>query len=150
MNGLITMHSVRLQDISGHALVGEHSLPQRQGGKARRGWKLVLIAAGLLVCTLGMMRSAQAVPTWITCTPRESMVFPERIHVKCASAVGGIIYFALDTVDDAATARALSVINTTLVAGRALWVLYDPVDTTGTAIGCLAHDCRLIIAVGMK
>ena len=115
-----------------------------------RRWKLALIAVGLLVYTLGARGSAQAAPTWITCNPAESMTFPERIHVKCASAVGNIIFFALGTNDEAAAARALSVINTALVAGRALTVLYDPADTGGTTIGCLASDCRLIQAVGIK
>jgi len=86
----------------------------------------------------------------MTCTPTESMTYSARIHVKCASAVGSIIYFALGTNDEAAAARALSVINTALVAGRALTVLYDPADTGGTTIGCLASDCRLIQAVGIK
>jgi citrate lyase alpha subunit len=115
-----------------------------------KGWKLGLIAAGLLVWTLGAIGSAQAASTGITCTPTESMTYSARIHVKCASAVGGIIYFALGTHDEAAAARALSVINTALVAGRSLAVLYDPADTSGTTIGCLASDCRLIQAVGIK
>jgi hypothetical protein len=109
-----------------------------------------LIAVGLLVYTLGARGSAQAAPTWITCNPAESMTFPERIHVKCASAVGGIIFFSLGTNDEAATARALSMINTALVAGRGLGVLYDPADTSGTAFGCLASDCRRIQAIGIK
>ncbi len=113
-------------------------------------WKLLLIAMGLLVYTLGTMDTAQATPTWVTCTPTESMMFSQRIHVKCASAVGGIIYFSLGTNNDAAAERALSMINTALVAGRSLAVLYDPDDTGGTAIGCLSFDCRLIQAIGIR
>jgi hypothetical protein len=126
------------------------SLPHRQGEKAMKGWKLGLIAAGLLVWTLVAIGSAQAASTWITCTPTESITGSQRIHVKCASAVGGIIFFALGVNDEAAAARALSVINTALVAGRGLTLLYDPADTNGTAIGCLASDCRMIQAIGIK
>ena len=123
---------------------------QRQGGKAMKGWKLALIAMGLLAYTLGVRGSAQAASTWVTCTPTESMTYSQRIHVRCASAVGGITFFASGTTDEASAARALSVINTALVAGRSVSVLYDPADTRGTTIGCLAADCRLIQAVGIK
>lgn len=117
-----------------------------------RRWKLAVIAVGLLACTLGARGSAQAASTWITCTPTASMTYTfERIHVRCASAVGGIIFFALGTKDEAAAARALSVINTALVAGRTLSVLYDPADQNGgTSIGCQSKDCRLIQAVGIR
>jgi hypothetical protein len=115
-----------------------------------KGWKLALIAVGLLVGTLGARGMVQAAPTLVTCNPIESMTFLERIHVKCSSAIGGIVYFALGTNDEAAAARALSVINTALVAGRGLAVIYDPADTSGTAFGCLASDCRRIQAIGFR
>jgi hypothetical protein len=60
--------------------------------------------------------------------------------------VGGIQYFALSTANAAHAARVLSVLSTAHAAGRQLSILYEPSDTSGTAIGCLETDCRLILA----
>ncbi|MCZ7572790.1 MAG: hypothetical protein M5U01_29900 [Ardenticatenaceae bacterium] len=86
--------------------------------------------------------------TWTTCTPARVGVFTTRIHIKCAAAVGGIWYFAVATTDDAHAARVLSLLNTALVTGRSLVILYNPSDTTGgPPIGCAANDCRLLLAL---
>ncbi len=85
---------------------------------------------------------------WTLCNPTRVGVFPERIHVRCAEAAGGNIYFfALSTVDASHTARILSILSTALAAGRTLEILYDPADTSGTTIHCQENDCRLIVAV---
>jgi hypothetical protein len=68
--------------------------------------------------------------------------------VRCTAAVGGgIVYFAYATADAPAAARVLSVLSTAHVAGRTLGITYEAGDTSGTAIGCLANDCRLILGV---
>jgi hypothetical protein len=86
--------------------------------------------------------------TWTICNPTRVGVFPERIHVRCAEPVsGGIDFFALSTADASHTARVLSILSTALAAGRTLEILYDPTDTSGTAINCAEANCRLIIAV---
>ncbi|RMD97362.1 MAG: hypothetical protein D6816_17665 [Bacteroidetes bacterium] len=85
---------------------------------------------------------------WANCTPTNVAVFSERIHVRCQTAVNGILYFAFPTTNDAETARILSLFTSAQVTGRLLQVLYDPADTTtGPAIGCGANDCRVITAV---
>lgn len=91
---------------------------------------------------------APAASVWISCTPVSVMTYTGRVHVKCSAAVGGISYFAASTADASNAARVLSVISTAQVAGRTLSILYDPADTSGTAISCQAADCRLIQAVG--
>jgi hypothetical protein len=83
----------------------------------------------------------------ISCTPVEVAAFKERVHVKCAAAVGGILYFAAPTSDVAHAARILSLISTAQVAGRTLGIKYDPADTKGSSFGCGKSDCRTIIAV---
>jgi hypothetical protein len=86
----------------------------------------------------------------ISCVPVQVVVFTTapRMHVRCASAVGGIVYFAQSTSNSSLAARVLSLLTTAQVAGRTLVIRYDPADTSGAAIGCLISDCRLIQAVG--
>lgn len=121
-------------------------------------WFSRSIAKGLsaiLVCLIAIStwfllptNSASAAQTWTSCVPVEIMNYRGRIHVKCASAIGGIIYFAAPTSDSAFVARTLSVLSTAQVAGRTLTILYDPADQSGASIGCQVNDCRLILAAG--
>lgn len=84
----------------------------------------------------------------IDCQPVEVASLQQRIHVLCSTGRNGIVYFAIGTQrtpDETAFAvRALSIANTALVAGRPLSIRFDPNDTSGSAIGCLVQDCRLI------
>ncbi len=89
--------------------------------------------------------------TWVGCTPARVGVFTTRIHVKCSAAISGIWYFAYATADDAEAARVLSVLNSALLTGRTLVILYDPSDaTSGPPIGCAANDCRLLQALEVE
>ncbi|GAB4534559.1 MAG: hypothetical protein Fur0018_24470 [Anaerolineales bacterium] len=85
--------------------------------------------------------------TWVTCTPNNVAVFSERIHVKCNESYSGVRYFAYPTTNAAATARFLSLLTSAQVAGHTLSILYNPADTSGTAYGCAASDCRPFQAV---
>lgn len=96
----------------------------------------------------GSTTQATATSTWVTCVPIQIVTYAVRVHVRCQTAISGVSFFAAPTSDGANVARVLSVITAAQVAGRTLDVLYDPADTSGTAIGCLAADCRLIQAVG--
>ncbi len=88
---------------------------------------------------------------WADCLPARVAVFGNRIHVRCTAAVSNLWYFAYPTTDDAEAARVLSLMTTAQVTGQTLGVLYDPNDTTsGPAVGCLAADCRLLLALEMK
>jgi len=94
---------------------------------------------------------ASPASAWADCTPARVGVFATRIHVKCTAAVSGIWYFAYPTTDVAGVARVLSVLNTALVTGRTVVILYDPGDTTsGPPVGCAASDCRLLQALEIK
>ena len=95
-------------------------------------------SAGLVSATAG----------WVSCVPIQVVTFASRVHVQCQTAIGGVSYFAASTTNAANVARILSVLTAAQLAGRTLSILYDPADTSGTAIGCQAGDCRLIQAVG--
>jgi hypothetical protein len=112
--------------------------------------KLSALSLGALVASIVAPEAAQASPTWISCTPVQSMAYSSRIHVKCSASVGGIYYFAASTSNADNAARMLSTINAGLVSGRTLSILYDPADLSGSSIGCSNSDCRLIQAVGIK
>lgn len=81
------------------------------------------------------------------CVPANVGVYDERVHIKCAAATAGIQFFAKSTTDANEVARVLSVLTIAQAMGRTIDILYDPADTSGTAIGCQANDCRLILAV---
>jgi hypothetical protein len=104
------------------------------------------IAAGFLFALAP--QAANAAPVDGFCTADQVMVWTNRVHVRCATPVGSIKYFAISTSDQAQAARVLSVINTALVAGRTLTIRHDPADLSGASIGCLTSDCRLIQAIG--
>ena len=78
------------------------------------------------------------------CQPDEVAVWPNRIHVRCESAIGGVLYFAVPVSDAPHAARMLSLISTAVVAGRTMLVIYEPSDTSGVALGCPANNCRLL------
>jgi hypothetical protein len=103
---------------------------------------------GLLWLGLAGAKEAQAQLVVIDCQPVEVASLQRRIHVLCSTGRNGIVYFALGTnrtPDETAFAvRALSIANTALVSGRPLLIRFDANDTSGTVIGCLAQDCRLI------
>ncbi len=96
----------------------------------------------------GSTGQAPAAAQWVSCVPINVTTYPLRMHVQCQAPISGISYFAASTADTASAARILSILTTAQVAGRTLNVLYDPADTSGTAIGCPSSDCRLIQAVG--
>ena len=90
--------------------------------------------------------SSPETPTALhTCTSNGVAVFSSRIHVECTTAAsGGIRFFALGTTSSSHTARILTILSMAHVTGKSLSIAYDPNDTSGTTIGCLASDCRLI------
>lgn len=107
-----------------------------------------VLAAALVAATAATSPAAQSLPeapasVWTICTPSSVAEFGSRIHVHCTTAVSGISYFAVATSNVNRTAHALSLFSIALASGRDLRILYDPANTSGTAIGCLAADCRL-------
>jgi hypothetical protein len=85
--------------------------------------------------------------TWVTCTPARIATFENRVHVLCTAPISGIWYFAAPASDPAYAARVLGIFTAAMALGQDLTVLYDPADTSGTAFGCNAADCRRIVGV---
>jgi hypothetical protein len=109
-----------------------------------------LLAAAFVVATAVTSSTAQSLPegpaqTQATtiCTPLTVAEFPNRIHIHCTVAVSGISYFAVATSDPSRAAHALALFATALASGHDVRIFYDAANTNGTAIGCLAADCRL-------
>ena len=94
------------------------------------------------------LQPAQDLATTI-CTPSTVAEFPSRVHIRCTTAVSGILYFAVSTSNVNRAAHALALFSTALASGHDLRIYYDPANTSGTAIGCLAADCRLADGVEM-
>lgn len=114
----------------------------------RLGWVYLPAATALLSALPLLGDGAAAYAAETSCTPSNVIVFANRVHIRCEETVGGIRFFAAPTSDAAHAARVLSVISTATVAARNVVIFYDPANTSGTAIGCAASDCRLIDAVG--
>jgi hypothetical protein len=98
---------------------------------------------------------------WYQCnTPNHVAVFIDRVHIYCPSttpvtggqpALTGIFYFAFPTApDSAAASRFLSVLQSSAIAGRTVWVELDPSDTSGASFGCGSGNCRRIIGLEMR
>lgn len=87
-------------------------------------------------------------------------LFSNRIHIYCASTTpistapalsDSIHWFAVPTSPDSAQAsRFLSLFQSSTISGRTLWVQLDPVDTSGTSIGCGSSDCRRIYGAELR
>ena len=103
---------------------------------------------------LAYANSAMAALEYIDCTPVEVVSLEQRIHVRCSTGRNGVIYFSLGTSRNASETafanRALQMGNMALVSGRPLAIRYESTDTSGTAIGCLATDCRLIQTIYLR
>ena len=99
--------------------------------------------------TIGSLLLSPAVRAdQVNCTAEHVMVFNNRVHIQCTASVGGIFFFAAPVTDSAYVARVLNILATATAAGRTVIIQYDPSDTSGTAFGCQASDCRRLTAVG--
>jgi hypothetical protein len=119
-------------------------------------WLAILML--LLVVALGVaaagrlaaqpVRAAPALGVNYTCTPNLVVSANNRVVARCAVAYNSTIsWFAYPTSDSANASRMLSVFETAKATGDTITVYFDTTDTSGTAFGCLATDCRAIWAV---
>lgn len=90
----------------------------------------------------------------VQCKPVSTAVFfGSRVHLQCetgSSPNGSILFFALSAATSTEIQQAnefQSMAMTALTSGKPLWIFYDDADTSGTAFGCGAGDCRK--ALGM-
>lgn len=110
--------------------------------------------AALVLALLLPAGPARAALEVIDCVPVEVASLERRMHVRCSTGRNGIIYFSLGTNrtpgETAFATRALQMANMALVSGRPLAIRYESTDTSGTAIGCLDTDCRLIQTIYLR
>jgi hypothetical protein len=118
---------------------------------------VVLPVVAAVVVLLGAstptQASAPAAPLDVfACTPTGVAAFTNRVHVRCSPAApNNISYFAVCSASDSATAsRFLSVFTTAKATGKNLDIFYTPSDTSGTACGCAAGDCRVLWGAEVK
>jgi len=133
---------------------------RKMNKKISKFWVAVLLLLTIVVsfAAIGMLRAklAQAAEpeagvTW-TCSP--DLVVSANIRVVAHCANGYVInptttirWFAYPTKDSANASRMLSVFETAKATTSTLTFYFDTSDTSGTAYGCLASDCRAIWAV---
>jgi hypothetical protein len=110
-----------------------------------------IVRAMFLSLILGFashVQEAQAEETFGHCTPTEVAAFGNRVHIRCASAVNGFVFFAVPSADADLSNKVLSLGATAVVFNHDLEILHDPADTTsGPQFGCLASDCRPILGI---
>ncbi len=107
----------------------------------------MFVAAVLLVSSSSARaQTGPLVNTTFDCTPDFVGVFTNRVHAHCNPAAGVFQWFAACSTGSgsAYASRVLSVFTTAKVTGKSVRVYYDTADTSGTACGCNAGDCRVV------
>jgi hypothetical protein len=136
----------------------------------RLGFEVLLVFALLLVA-FSRINLTQAAPSqapevpdavyWYQCNgPNHIGLFTNRIHIYCTSTTpvsnapalnSAIFWFAVPTSpDSAAASRFMSLLQTSVITAKPIWLEVNPSDTSGTSFGCGAADCRHIYAVEMR
>jgi hypothetical protein len=123
----------------------------------------LLVLVGALALALALLagsslksRVSAAAPSApdavFSCTPSTVAAFTNRVHVSCnPAAPNNIVYFAYcSTKDSAGANRFLSVFTTAKVTGKALYIYYNPNDTSGTSCGCSSGDCRVLTGAEVR
>ncbi len=98
---------------------------------------------------------------WYQCNALNHVaVFTERVHIFCQTTTpiagapalsAAITWFAIPTLPDSATAsRFMSLLQTSVITARTIWLQVDPNDTSGSAFGCGAANCRKFVGVEMR
>lgn len=123
----------------------------------KRGAQLVCAAAAMLAFST-TASVALAAPLSFSCTVADVTVFPDRVHIRCATAgsdgVGNnILFFAVSTADVSASDRLITLGATALAAGRPLLFSYDSIAANhswSNVPGCLTNNCRIPYAFSMQ
>ncbi len=79
-------------------------------------------------------------------------VWGSRMHVRCSTGVGDIVFFAapLTSVAESRQAnRFLSILISAAALNKSVWVWYNE-DLAFNPPGCGSNDCRLLEAVIMR
>ena len=108
----------------------------------------VLVASVMMLADAhAQSNGPAAVAAARSCTPAAVGDFQIRIHVRCSTAVDGIVYYAVATTDSNRAARVLAILSGAFLGGHQVEIYYDPADLSGSSIGCSNVDCRLLLNV---
>ena len=88
--------------------------------------------------------------TTFKCQPVQISVSPRRIHVKCATGIGKVVYFAASTQDQDTANRYLTLLTTAMTARKQLVIDVVMADLSGEAFGCANADCRVIGGLALE
>ena len=115
------------------------------------GLAVILGFAAIFIFRAHSVTAAPTAGTTYTCSPDQVVSANVRVVAHCASgffidATTTIFWFAYPTSDSANASRMLSLFETAKATGSTLTFYFDTGDTTGTAYGCQANDCRGIWA----
>jgi hypothetical protein len=126
--------------------------------RLKGNWLVVLLL--LMVLALGVAAAgklsarpvqAAGVGVTFTCTPDLIVSANVRVVGHCPSTyndAGSLIsWFAFPTSDSANASRMLSLLETARATNTTVTFYFITGDTSGTAYGCLAGDCRAFWAV---
>ena len=99
---------------------------------------------------------------WYQCNGPNNHIglFMERVHIFCdtTSPIAGapalsasITWFTIPTSpDSAAASRFMSLLQTSVITGKTIWLQLDPNDTSGGSFGCGGANCRRIYGMEMR
>lgn len=102
-----------------------------------------LVLMGVCTSAYGQQRRT------VVCKEVEFKQFPERVHVKCDQAYNGIRYFGVAT-ENTEMLDTLNALRQERKKSEVLRISFDSEDLSGSRIGCLVHDCRLIARVRLS
>ena len=100
-------------------------------------------AQATMAATMAGTAAANQVTT-VRCQPTQVAVSSQRVHVKCATGVGKVVYFATPTQDQQTAMLYLSLLETAVTTRKQLVIDVVMSDTSGESFGCAAADCRTI------
>ncbi|HPW35387.1 MAG TPA: hypothetical protein PK922_02840 [Syntrophorhabdus sp.] len=114
--------------------------------------RFFIVSATASMLLLGFTLTAAIADWYNSCTPKHVAVFAvkpyQRIHVECTEPAPGTdyIYFAYYGAKKFSpdSDRFLNLITFAIQNSKTLAIEFDPSDQSGSKIGCLTHDCRLI------
>lgn len=124
----------------------------------RTGLLTTSIATGLMLAV-----SAASIAEDYYCVPIETAVLANRTHVRCSEPIfvrygypqdppgsgQAISYFAVPLSNPAWARRFIQTVDLAQTTGLTLRFSYTSGDTSGTAFGCAAADCRTPWAIGL-
>jgi hypothetical protein len=125
---------------------------------------LMMAAFPDTITTHATAQQAPEVPTalyWYQCNaPNHIGLFSDRLHIFCQTTApiagapaldSAIFWFAYPTSPDSAGAsRFMSLLQTSVITSRLIWLQVDPSDTSGNSFGCGGANCRRIYGMEMR